>query len=294
MFTSATLIVSECEHQKSPEGASGIEPRASPASGPFNTSCREVLGVRKLLIAANWKMYKTIGEAENFINEFLPLVNRVAEVEIVICPPFTCLPALSQGLKANQVMLGAQDVFWASSGAYTGEIAPAMLLDLDCRYVIIGHSERRQVMGESNAIINRKLKAASEAGLVPIFCVGETLPEREQNLARQVVETQLEQGLIDVFPQELVVAYEPVWAIGTGINASPDDAREMAGFIREYLAIIKDRTWAESVRILYGGSVKPENIAQFIAEPDVDGALVGGASLDAGAFARIVRLNTDD
>ncbi len=252
-----------------------------------------MLKVRKPLIAANWKMYKTVGEAENFINEFLPLVNGVNEVDIVICPPFTCLPAMSQGLKDNRVMLGAQDVFWASQGAYTGEIAPAMLLDLDCRYVIIGHSERRQIIGESNAIINRKLKVASEAGLVPIFCVGETLPEREQNRARQVVEMQLEQGLMDVSPQELVVAYEPVWAIGTGVNASPDDAREMAGFIREYLAIIKDRTWAERVRILYGGSVKSENIAQFIAEPDVDGALVGGASLNAVDFARIVRLNTD-
>ena len=252
-----------------------------------------MLEVRKTLIAANWKMYKTVGEAENFVKEFLPLVNGVEEVEIVICPPFTCLPALSQGLKDNRVKLGAQDVFWASQGAYTGEIAPAMLLDLDCRYVIIGHSERRQVMGESNAIINRKLKAASEAGLVPIFCVGETLQEREQNLARQVVQQQLEQGLMNVSPQELVVAYEPVWAIGTGVNASPDDAREMAGFIREYLAIINDRKWAEGVRILYGGSVKPENIAQFMAEPDVDGALVGGASLNAADFARIVRLNAD-
>ena len=263
------------------------------AGEDLDTSYGEVLKVRKTLIAANWKMYKTIGEAEKFMNEFLPLVNGGAEVEIVICPPFTCLPALSQGTKDSRVKLGAQDIFWANQGAYTGEIAPAMLLDVNCCYVIIGHSERRQVMGESNAIINRKLKAASEAGLVPILCVGETLPEREQNLARQVVEMQLKQGLVDVSPQELVVAYEPVWAIGTGINASPDDAREMAGFIREYLAIIKDRTWAESVRILYGGSVKPENIAQFIAEPDVDGALVGGASLDAAAFARIVRLNTD-
>ena len=249
--------------------------------------------VRKKLIAANWKMFKTVGEAENFVNEFLPLISGAEEVNIVICPPFTCLPALSQGLKGSQVQLGAQDVFWANQGAYTGEIAPAMLLDLNCRYVIIGHSERRQVIGESNAIINRKLKAASDAGLVPIFCVGETLQERQENLARQVVQQQLEQGLMNVSPQELVVAYEPVWAIGSGVNASPADAREMAGFIREYLAIIKDKNWAESIRILYGGSVKPENIAQFIAEPDVDGALVGGASLKAADFARIVRLNAD-
>lgn len=238
-------------------------------------------------------MYKTVSEAENFVNKFLPLINGIEDVDIVVCPPFTCLPAMSRILKDNLVKLGAQDVFWASQGAYTGEIAPAMLMDLDCRYVIIGHSERRQIIGESNALINLKLKAATEAGLVPIFCVGETLQERQQNLARQVVQQQLEQGLLNVPPQELVVAYEPVWAIGTGINASSDDAREMCGFIREYLAIINDRKWAEVVRILYGGSVKPENIAQFIAEPDVDGALVGGASLDAADFARIVRLNVD-
>lgn len=238
-------------------------------------------------------MYKTVSEAENFVNKFLPLINGIEDVDIVVCPPFTCLPAMSRILKDNLVKLGAQDVFWASQGAYTGEIAPAMLMDLDCRYVIIGHSERRQIIGESNALINLKLKAATEAGLVPIFCVGETLQERQQNLARQVVQQQLEQGLLNVPPQELVVAYEPVWAIGTGINASSDDAREMCGFIREYLAIINDRKWAEGVRILYGGSVKPENIAQFIAEPDVDGALVGGASLNAADFARIVRLNVD-
>lgn len=238
-------------------------------------------------------MHKTVGEAEDFVNEFKPQIVGVRDVDIVICPPFTCLPALRQGLKDSRVLLGAQDVFWASQGAYTGEISPAMLLDLECRYVIIGHSERRQVIGESNTVLNRKLKAASEAGLVPIFCVGETLQERQQNNARQVVEKQLVEGLGDVSVQELVVAYEPVWAIGTGINASPADAREMAGFIREQLGIIIDKNWAEGVHILYGGSVKPDNIAQFIAEPDVDGALVGGASLKAGDFAQIVRLSVN-
>lgn len=221
------------------------------------------------------------------------MIDTVEDTEIVICPPFTCLPLLAEELLESRVNLGAQDVFWAGQGAYTGEISPSMLLDLNCRYVIIGHSERRQVIGESNKTINLKLKAASEAGLVPIFCVGETLDQRQQNQARQVVQEQLEQGLLGILPQELVVAYEPIWAIGTGVNASPDDAREMAGFIREYLAIIKDRTWAESVRILYGGSVKPENIVQFAAQPDVDGALVGGASLVAADFTRIVRLNGD-
>jgi triosephosphate isomerase len=238
-------------------------------------------------------MYKTVGEAKKFIEEFLPMIDTVEDKEMVICPPFTCLPLLSGELRDSRINLGAQDVFWAGQGAYTGEISPAMLVDLNCRYVIVGHSERRQVMGETNQTINLKLKAASEAGLIPIFCVGETLDQRQQNQARQVVQEQLAQGLMDILPQELVVAYEPVWAIGTGINASPDDAREMAGFIREYLAIIKDRKWAESVRILYGGSVKPDNIAQFAAQPDVDGALVGGASLDAADFTRIVRLNSN-
>jgi len=248
-----------------------------------------VFGIRKTLIAANWKMYKTVSEAETFVNEFLPLIAVVEKVDIAVCPPFTCLPALSRGLKGSKVLLGAQNVFWEEQGAYTGEISPAMLLDLNCHYVIIGHSERRHVMGESDYTINRKLKAACAAGLIPIFCVGETLQEREQNLAREVVKQQLEKGLKDIPTQEMVIAYEPVWAIGTGVNASPDDAQEMNGFIREYLSILYDKTWAEGVRILYGGSVKPENITQFMAEKDVDGALVGGASLNAPDFARIVR-----
>ncbi len=248
---------------------------------------------RKPLIAANWKMYKTVDEALDFVKDFLPLAAGVDEVDIAVCPPFTSLPALSLGFKGSTLKLGAQDVFWESQGAYTGEISPAMLLDLDCRYVIIGHSERRHVMGESDLIINRKLKAVGLAGLTPIFCVGETLQEREQGLAREVVIRQLEKGLQDIPARKLVVAYEPVWAIGTGVNASPADAREMTGFIRDYLAILYDKTWAEDVLILYGGSVKPDNIAQFMNEKDVDGALVGGASLNAVDFARIVRFNGD-
>jgi len=238
-------------------------------------------------------MYKTVSEAETFVNEFLPLASGAEEVDIAVCPPFTSLPALSQGLKGSRVQLGAQDVFWEAQGAYTGEISPAMLLDLNCTYAIIGHSERRHIIGETNYIINRKLKAASAAGLIPIFCVGETLQEREENLAREVVKRQLKEGLQGISARELVIAYEPVWAIGTGINASPDDAQEMNGFIRGYLSILYDKTWAEGIRILYGGSVKPENITQFMAEKDVDGALVGGASLNASDFARIVRSNRD-
>ncbi|MEQ8235631.1 MAG: triose-phosphate isomerase [Syntrophomonadaceae bacterium] len=244
---------------------------------------------RKKLIAANWKMYKTIAEAEMFVQEFLPLIAGQTETESVICPPFTCLPAVRQAVKSSQVQLGAQDVFWENQGAYTGEISPAMLLDLDCRYVIIGHSERRHIMGETEANINRKLKAATLAGLIPIFCVGETLDQREKELAREIVSQQLAKGLQDLRLDSLVVAYEPVWAIGTGVNATPEDAQEMIGYIRECLARMYDEEWAGKVRILYGGSVKPGNIASFLEQPDIDGALVGGASLVAPDFASIVR-----
>lgn len=244
---------------------------------------------RKRLIAANWKMYKTIAEAERFMEEFLPLIAGQTEAEAVICPPFTCLPAVRQAVRSSQVQLGAQDVFWENQGAYTGEISPAMLLDLDCRYVIIGHSERRHILGETEANINRKLKAATRAGLIPIFCVGETLDQREKELAREIVSQQLAKGLRDLRPDPLAVAYEPVWAIGTGVNATPEDAQEMIGYIRECLARMCDEDWAGKVRILYGGSVKPGNIASFLEQPDIDGALVGGASLVASDFASIVR-----
>lgn len=236
-------------------------------------------------------MHKTVTESLSFVKEFLPLAAGVRDIDIVICPPFTALLALSMVFENSPIKLGAQDVFWANQGAYTGEISPLMLQDLGCQYVIIGHSERRHIIEENDLIINRKISAAKQTNLTPIFCVGETLPEREKGLAREIVQQQLEKGLQDLTAGELVVAYEPVWAIGTGINASPADAREMTGFIREQLAILYDRTWAEGVRILYGGSVKPDNIAQFMNEPDIDGALVGGASLKAADFARIVRLN---
>jgi len=244
---------------------------------------------RKKLIAANWKMYKTIAEAEGFVHEFLPLIAGGTEVETVICPPFTCLPAVRQQIKGSQVQLGAQDVFWENQGAYTGEISSAMLLDLDCRYVIVGHSERRHILGETEANINRKLKAATGTGLIPIFCVGETLDQREKELALEIVSQQLAKGLQDLVPDSLVVAYEPVWAIGTGVNATPEDAQEMIGYIRECLARMYNGEWAGKVRILYGGSVKPGNIASFMEQPDIDGALVGGASLVALDFASIVR-----
>jgi len=237
-------------------------------------------------------MNKSIQDTENFVRELVPLVSDVSGTEIVICPPFISIPALRGALSGSGIKVGAQNLFWEMKGAYTGEISPLMLADAGCNYVILGHSERRQIMGENDTIINRKVRAALDAGIIPILCVGETLQERENHMAREVVKDQLIRNLKDISfaPGGLVIAYEPVWAIGTGVNASSDDAQDMVGFIRNCLARLYQREQAESIRILYGGSVKPENIAEFMAEEDVDGALVGGASLQAESFAGIVRL----
>jgi len=236
-------------------------------------------------------MNKSLKDAEQYGQELLPLLADHSGVEVVVCPPFTSLTVMSKIFAGSKIKLGAQNLFWEMKGAYTGEISPAMLIDAGCTYVILGHSERRQIMGENDTIINRKVRAALDAELIPILCVGETLQERENNRAREVVKEQLTRDLknITFAPQGLVIAYEPVWAIGTGVNASSDDAQEMIGFIRSYLAKIYDRELADSVRILYGGSANEENIAEFMGEVDVDGALVGGASLQANSFARIVR-----
>jgi len=247
--------------------------------------------LRTPLIVANWKMNKSLKDAEQYGQELLPLLADHSGVEVVVCPPFTSLTVMSRIFAGSKIKLGAQNLFWEMKGAYTGEISPAMLVDAGCTYVILGHSERRQIMGENDTIINRKVRAALDAELIPILCVGETLQERENNRAREVVKEQLTRDLknITFAPQGLVIAYEPVWAIGTGVNASSDDAQEMIGFIRSYLAKIYDRELANSVRILYGGSVNEENIAEFMGEVDVDGALVGGASLQPNSFAGIVR-----
>ena len=248
--------------------------------------------MRTPLIAANWKMNNTVAESTRFADGFLPLVQDVQEVEMVICPPFTSLFPLREKLSPTRVNLGAQDIFWEEKGAFTGEISPAMLTDVGCRYVIIGHSERRQLMGETDVMVNRKLKAALQGGLKPILCVGETLQERKNNRAREVVKMQLDGALKDIALTggELVITYEPVWAIGTGVNASTDDAQEMIGFIRDYITKLYDHNQADAIRILYGGSVKPDNIEGFMNREDIDGALVGGASLEADTLARIVRL----
>ena len=247
--------------------------------------------MRTPLIVANWKMNKGLNDAQQYGQELLPILAGYTGVEVVVCPPFTSLTLMNQIFRGSEIKLGAQNLFWEMKGAYTGEISPAMLVDTGCTYVILGHSERRQIMGENDAIINRKVRAALDVALIPILCVGETLQERENNRAREVVKDQLTRDLknITFAPQGLVIAYEPVWAIGTGVNASSDDAQEMIGFIRSYLAKLYDQELADSVRILYGGSVKEENIAEFMSEVDVDGALVGGASLQANSFAGIVR-----
>jgi triosephosphate isomerase len=243
------------------------------------------------MIAGNWKMHMTIAEAEKFVSQFAQLVEDVTDVEMLICSPFTSLAQISAKTKNTKIKVGAQNVFWENKGAFTGETSPLMLVDAGCSHVIIGHSERRHIMNETDDMINRKLKSALEAGLMPVLCVGEQLEERQQNRAQEVVKGQLAADLkdLEIKPDGLVIAYEPVWAIGTGVNASKDDAQEMIGFIRSLLGELYNKTIADSIRILYGGSVKPENIAAFMAQEDVDGALVGGASLNAETFARIVR-----
>jgi triosephosphate isomerase (TIM) len=249
---------------------------------------------RRLVMAGNWKMHKDHLEA-------IQLVQKLAYhlededydgQDVVVCPPFTALRSVQTLIDADQlsIHLGAQNCHWEEEGAFTGEVAPGMLARLDVRYVICGHSERRHVFGESDHDVNRKVKAVSTHGMTPILCVGETEDEREAGHAREVVETQL-RGSLDTVDAGagLVVAYEPVWAIGTGRTASPKDAQEMCAFVRETLAAMYDGDVATTTPIQYGGSVKPGNVAELMAQPDVDGCLVGGASLSADDFAIIVR-----
>ncbi|MGI6413228.1 MAG: triose-phosphate isomerase [Syntrophomonadaceae bacterium] len=248
--------------------------------------------LRKYLVVANWKMNKNTNEAHSFGAELKKLLKDVSAVEVVICPPFTALSTVKSILHDSRIKIGAQNVFWQQEGAYTGEISPAMLTDVGCEYVIIGHSERRQIIGETDQDINNKIMAARAQGLIPILCVGETLQERNQQKAEEVVKRQLCNGLkgVELSGEELVIAYEPVWAIGTGVNAKSQDAQEMAKYIRKLLEELYNGKCAEKVRILYGGSVKAENFLSFIHEEDIDGALVGGASLWPDSFAQIVRL----
>jgi triosephosphate isomerase len=247
--------------------------------------------VRQPFIAGNWKMYKTVGEAVKYVKEFRALVKDVAGVEIVLAPAFTAVHAASEAARNSNIGIAAQDLYWEREGAFTGEVSATMLREAGAEYVIIGHSERRTLFGEADAAVNRKTVAAVAAGLTPIVCIGETLDQRDRHETLEVLDRQIRQGLDGISGEQLaqlVVAYEPVWAIGTGRNATPGQAQEAHGHIRGRL-----RQWfgpeaADQCHVIYGGSVKPENIASLVAQPDVDGALVGGASLDVRAFADIV------
>jgi triosephosphate isomerase len=245
--------------------------------------------MRRKLIAANWKMNKTIGEAEAFARELSGSLEGHSRCDLLVCPPFFAVSAVAQALSGTGVAVGAQDLYWEPSGAFTGEVSGTMVTDAGASYVLVGHSERRHVMGEDNATVARKLRAALDATLTPILCVGELLDEREAGTHEHVVADQLETALGSLGSGEaarVVIAYEPVWAIGTGKTATPDDAEGMHGFIRQSL---RERFGdvAEEMRIQYGGSVKPDNARDLLERDDIDGALVGGASLQVASFLGI-------
>lgn len=250
--------------------------------------------MRKKIVAGNWKMNKTASEAKALIAGIRKETGDGAgAVEVVVCPPFTALESAAAALAGSQIALGAQNMHAEDSGAFTGEVSAAMLVALGVRYVILGHSERRTLFGETDAIVNKKTRAAIQAGLVPIVCVGETLQEREAGKMADVVSTQVKGSLAGVTGDELkagklVIAYEPVWAIGTGKTASKEQAQEVHALIRRVLAEMTCGTAAETVRIQYGGSMKPENAAELLAMPDIDGGLIGGAALKADSFAAII------
>jgi len=246
--------------------------------------------MRTPVIAGNWKMFKTARQAAETIRSLADLVKGVQGVEVVICPPFTALAAAVEAAKGSPVAIGAQDCYWEKEGAFTGQVAVPMIADLGCSHCIVGHSERRQLFGETDATVDKKIEAVLANGLNCIACVGETLAERETGQTFAVLERQVRNGLTrHLTSARLVIAYEPVWAIGTGKTATPVQAQEAHAFIRQVVAEAASPAAAQAVRILYGGSVKPDNIATLMAQPDVDGGLVGGASLDAASFAKIVR-----
>jgi len=249
--------------------------------------------VRKKIVAANWKMNMTQAESARFVESFLRDLGDITDVEVVIIPPFTAIAKVSEALgRAHNIKVGAQNMFWEKSGAFTGEISTPLLRDLFVHYVVLGHSERRALFGETDEMVNRKVRAALDGKLRPIVCVGETLEQRDKGNVEKILSTQLRGSLAGLKPKELqecVVAYEPVWAIGTGRNATPQQAQHAHAFIRRTLREMADDTTAERVRIQYGGSVKPENARELMSQADIDGALVGGASLDARSFAQIVK-----
>lgn len=246
---------------------------------------------RKLLIAGNWKMNKTVAESLDLVQELVREVNQVKEVDIVVCPPFTALSDVSKKVIESNIRLGAQNMSEHTAGAYTGEIAAEMLKEFLVRYVILGHSERRQYQEESDSLISKKALAAHTASIKPIICVGETLEQRESGVTNDVVGSQIKGSLAGLTSEQMletVIAYEPVWAIGTGKTASSEQAQDVHAFIRSVLAELHGNDVAKQVRIQYGGSVKPGNARELMGQPDIDGALVGGAALDAKSFSEII------
>jgi triosephosphate isomerase len=246
---------------------------------------------RRPVIAGNWKMNKTSIEARDLAQKLIPLVSGVMGRDIVLAPPFTSLQAVAEAIKGTSIGLSAQNMHWEDKGAFTGEISAEMLLALGCKYVIIGHSERRQYFGETDETVNKKLRQALSKGLFPIACVGETLKEREAGKANEIIERQITGALKGVSAaemQKIIIAYEPVWAIGTGKTATPEQANGIHSFIRKKIEIAYGREVADALRIQYGGSVTPENVSALMTMPDIDGALVGGASLKPESFAALV------
>jgi triosephosphate isomerase (TIM) len=247
--------------------------------------------MRRPIIVGNWKMHKTTAEAMALVEALNASVTQIQDVDIGVAPPYTVLMAVAEALRGSAIFVAAQNMHWEPQGAFTGEISAAMLTDVGCRRVIIGHSERRQHFAETDATVNRKLRAALNAQLDPILCVGETLDQREGNATFGVLEQQIRQGLAEIPADGMrrtVLAYEPIWAIGTGKTATPAQAQEVHAFIRDLLGALYGKALADEVRIQYGGSVNAGNIQTLMSQPDVDGALVGGASLEASSFAQIV------
>ena len=247
--------------------------------------------MRRSIIAGNWKMYKTIKDGQELAVALKRELYKIENVDIVICPAYTLLAYLADDLEDSNIVIGAQDIYWQEEGAFTGEVSAAMLKDAGCQYVIVGHSERRQFFGDTNETVNKKINACLKHGLTPIICVGENLQERESGNTFGVIQNQIQGSLAEISALDIVktvIAYETVWAIGTGKTATADQAQEVHKYIRDLLRKMYGEEVAGSVRIQYGGSVKPENIRELIAKPDVDGALVGGASLKADSFSAIV------
>lgn len=248
--------------------------------------------MRKPFIAGNWKMNKTDSEAKELVSELKNKIDGIGNIDVLVCPPFTALGAALTVLQGSSIVMGAQNIYWQESGAFTGEVSAQMIKSIGCKFVIIGHSERRKYFFETNSEVNKKIKAAISASVLPIVCVGETLDEREQGKEKDVVQKQLREGLDSLSEKDLdklTLAYEPVWAIGTGKTATGSQAEEMHAFVRSWLKETYSSQCADNLRILYGGSVKPDNIKELMSQGNIDGALVGGASLDVENFTQIIK-----